>query len=125
MARDYTFSIRLRRARSIRGMTQRELARRAKMHNTAVSHYESGHAEPSLRRLKLLADALMISADYLIGRADEHGKTELSGLASEISARDREVFIDIVKIFVRRRRRRRAVDRAVTQFREQVGVVHV
>lgn len=58
---------RLKQARADRGWTQRELARRAGMHPTAISHFENGAREPSLRNLVALIEALRVKAKVLLG----------------------------------------------------------
>ena len=64
------FSERLRQVRELRRLTQAELATRARLQPAAVSHFETGGRRPSFDNLRRLADALEVSADYLIGRVD-------------------------------------------------------
>lgn len=52
-------------------LTQAELAEKAGMHPTAITHYETGRRTPSMANLRILVDALDVSADYLIGVTDE------------------------------------------------------
>ena len=40
------------------------------MSKMAISHWESGHSEPSIAQLITLATFFDISADYLIGKTD-------------------------------------------------------
>ena len=61
-------SERLRWVRKHAGLTQRELATRAKMARATITLYESGRREPIASSLLLLADALDVSTDYLLGR---------------------------------------------------------
>ncbi len=65
------FKIRLRTAREFRELSQGELASRAGLQASAVSHFETGTRKPSFDNLKRLADALRVTTDYLIGRTDE------------------------------------------------------
>ena len=51
-------------------MTQAELAEKAGMHVTIISHYETGRRTPSMVNLRILVDALGVSADYLLGVTD-------------------------------------------------------
>jgi len=62
---------RLRTLREQRGWSQRELARLCKIGESLIRKYESGLSEPSTTSLKLIAEALDVSADYLIGLVDE------------------------------------------------------
>lgn len=54
----------------MRGLSQLALAERARLQQTAVSHYESGARRPSLRNLSGLSEALEVTADYLVGRSE-------------------------------------------------------
>ena len=62
---------RLRKAREELGWSQRELARRAGVNDTLVSRYENGLSEPSATNVRLIAEALRLSIDYLLGLSDE------------------------------------------------------
>ncbi|MBW2494780.1 MAG: helix-turn-helix transcriptional regulator [Deltaproteobacteria bacterium] len=65
------FPRRLRAAREMRELSQLDLARRAKLQQAAVSHYESGARRPSLRNLRRLSEALEVTTDFLVGRSDD------------------------------------------------------
>lgn len=65
------FKERLRTAREARELSQGELATRAGLQASAVSHFETGTRKPSFDNLKRLADALRVTTDYLLGRAAE------------------------------------------------------
>ena len=69
------FSARLRNARQMRNLSQSELADRAGLQPSAVSHFETGKRSPSFDNLKALSDALQVTTDYLLGRVDEPGAT--------------------------------------------------
>lgn len=71
------FSDRLRSAREYRGLTQNDLAKLTGLNPAAVSHFETGGRKPSFDNLRLLADKLDVTTDYLLGRV-EHFK-ELAG----------------------------------------------
>ncbi|MDE0678800.1 MAG: helix-turn-helix transcriptional regulator [Gammaproteobacteria bacterium] len=64
------FAGRLRNARAARHLSQSDLAKRAKLQASAVSHFETGTRKPSFDNLKRLADALRVTTDYLLGRTD-------------------------------------------------------
>jgi len=68
------FPDRLRCAREYRGLNQGELAARARLQPSAISHFETGTRKPSFDNLRLLADALDVTTDYLLGRVDEFKK---------------------------------------------------
>lgn len=65
------FKKRLVGIRKVRNLSQDELAKRAGLPSTAVSHFESGARKPSFDNLRKLADALDVSIDYLMGRTEE------------------------------------------------------
>lgn len=65
------FPDRLRTAREYRGLSQGELAKRAKLQPSAISHFETGTRKPSFDNLRLLADTLDITTDYLLGRVED------------------------------------------------------
>lgn len=64
------FSDRLRSAREDRKLKQQELAEKAGLPATTISHFESGSRKPSFDNLKRLATALDVSTDYLLGLAE-------------------------------------------------------
>ena len=65
------FKERLRTAREFRELSQGELAERAHLQASAVSHFETGTRKPSFDNLKRLTDALRVTTDYLLGRTKE------------------------------------------------------
>ena len=65
------FKKRLADTRKRRDLSQVELAKKAGLPATAISHFESGGRKPSFDNLRKLADALDVSIDYLMGRTDE------------------------------------------------------
>jgi transcriptional regulator with XRE-family HTH domain len=69
------FPDRLRSARDLRQMSQSDLAEKANLQPTAVSHFETGRRAPSFDNLKALSEALQVTTDYLLGRVDEPGAT--------------------------------------------------
>ena len=65
------FQDRLRSARdNLRRMTQAELARAVGLPPSSIAHFESGNRKPSFDNLRKLANALNVTTDYLVGRAD-------------------------------------------------------
>ena len=62
------FAERLRATREDRGLSQAELADRAGMPPSAISHFETANRAPSFDNLRLLADALSVTIDFLVGR---------------------------------------------------------
>jgi transcriptional regulator with XRE-family HTH domain len=67
------FAARLRAARCRRRLPQGEVAERAFLDPSAISHFEGGHRAPSLANLRKLALAVGVSTDYLLGLSDNIG----------------------------------------------------
>ena len=66
------FKDRLRSAReNLRQMTQVDLARAIGLPPSSIAHFESGNRKPSFDNLRKLANALNVTTDYLVGRADD------------------------------------------------------
>lgn len=59
---------RMKQVRKDKNMTQRELAKRTGIPQSSISLYEKNVREPSLFSFLLIADALEVSADSLLGR---------------------------------------------------------
>lgn len=72
------FPDRLRAARQLRGLSQSELAEKADLQPSAVSHFETGRRSPSFDNLKALSEALQVTTDFLLGRVEEPGVMGIS-----------------------------------------------
>ena len=79
------FQNRLVYARKIRDLNQEEVATRANLPPTAISHFERGTRKPSFENLRKLADVLEVSVDFLMGRTDNFNETH---------AQEAEIFRD-------------------------------
>jgi transcriptional regulator with XRE-family HTH domain len=66
-----SFPARLKAARELRELSQTALAEKAGLPATSISHFEAGSRKPSFDNLRLLADALSVTADYLLGRVKQ------------------------------------------------------
>lgn len=64
---DAVFARRLREARERQGLNQAQLAQRADMQPSAIAHFEADRRKPSFENVRRLAQALGVSADYLLG----------------------------------------------------------
>lgn len=78
---------RLRLARYNRGLTQRALAARVGLTNGYISELECGEANGSPKSLKLIADELGVTVEYLLTPDDgvtenEEGQRDGSGEAA-------------------------------------------
>ncbi len=94
------FAEQLRTARELRKMSQDEVARKAGLQASAVSHFETGTRKPSFDNLRRLADALEVTTDYLFGRVDDPAASapqgELYRKLGQLTSTDR----DMIKMFV-------------------------
>lgn len=102
------FGQRLREIRELRAWTQEELAEKAGLAASVVSHYETGvRRKPSADNLVKLAKALGVTVDYLLGRtempevSDERVAALLRSLSRAPSDRY-ESFLDMWEWFVHR-----------------------
>ena len=91
-------------AREAHGMTQADVARRMKLHPSAISQMESGVRMPSIGSLRQLADALDVSADYLIGRtirSDDQPIDPIKQVMERLSSRDRAFLGELIERLAR------------------------
>lgn len=58
---------RISKARRYANMNQKELAKKARITEGSLSRYENGRREPKVAALKLLAEALDVPVEYLLG----------------------------------------------------------
>ena len=78
-----TLGERIRKAREYCGMSQSELARRIKVSKQALYQMESGKTEdPGALKVKAIAVALRVNANYLLGLSDEMESEIVPALAS-------------------------------------------
>lgn len=67
-----TFSERLAKLMSLRGLTQKDLARKANITESAISYYVKGVRTPSGEILARMAETLSTTTDYLLGRTEDY-----------------------------------------------------
>lgn len=100
------FPERLRTAREYRGLNQGELAQRAGMQPSAISHFETGARKPSFDNLRILADSLDVSTDYLLGRVEEFkalaGADRLHRHYESLKGSDRKMADDLIDMLAKR-----------------------
>lgn len=105
------FPARLKKARELRGLNQGEIAARAGLQASAISHFETGSRKPSFDNLRRLADALDVTTDYLLGRVREPGATasadRLHRHIQQLRTTDRELAENIIEQMAARERERR------------------
>ena len=92
-------------ARNKRKLNQEEFAKKSGFKPAAISHFETGARKPSFDNLRRLADALNVTADYLLGRTDDpegfaeadvafrHSFEQLSSDQREIALHQQRLFL--------------------------------
>ena len=92
------FGERLYRARRARRMTQEELARKVGLSKRMVSRYEGSFGGPPMETLRKFADALNVTASYLLG------ESPLKKIKEEISP-ELKKYVDALQRLPRRDRK--------------------
>ena len=106
------FANRLCDARNARHLSQSDLAKRANLQASAVSHFETGARKPSFDNLRRLADALRVTTDYLLGRTDlmeasTAAVDQLHRHYSGLSAEYQEVADDFIEMLAEKAEKQR------------------
>lgn len=104
--RSEVFPDRLRTARDYRGLNQGELAQKAGMQPSAISHFETGTRKPSFDNLRILADALDVTTDYLLGRVEDFkamaGADRLHRHYEALHGSDRKMADELIMMLAKR-----------------------
>lgn len=100
------FPDRLRTAREYLGLNQAELAQKAGMQPSAISHFETGTRKPSFDNLRILADSLDVTTDYLLGRVEEFkalaGADRLHRHYESLKGSDRKMADELITMLAKR-----------------------
>jgi transcriptional regulator with XRE-family HTH domain len=100
------FPERLRAARDKRGLNQGDLAKRAGLQASAISHFETGTRKPSFDNLRRLADALDVATDFLLGRVKEldglAGADKLHRHYDRLTSDDRDVADSLMEMLAKK-----------------------
>lgn len=102
------FGVRLRAAREAKGLSQAELAEKSGLQPSAISHFETGRRAPSFDNLKVLADTLSVTTDYLVGRqkADTAAGPAADKMFrdySKLSAADQAIVAEFAKLLAKKK----------------------
>ena len=104
------FPERLKEARKLRGLEQAELAAKAELPPTSISHFEGGARKPSFDTLRKLAQALDVTTDYLLGRVDQptigQAPAPLYRDMQKLTAKDQELAADFIKLLASKAQKR-------------------
>jgi transcriptional regulator with XRE-family HTH domain len=101
------FPARLKRARDLRKLSQSELAERARIPASSISHFEAGARKPSFDSLRRLATALEVTTDYLLGRVEDVASAGAEGDQlfrdlQNLSEHDRETMKVVIESLAQR-----------------------
>lgn len=100
-----TFGGRLRIARENRGLNQTELAKKSGLQPAAIGHFESERRKPSFANIRVLAKALEVSSDYLLGRTNSmDGATTAFRNEENLSSSDRDAIQAMIDTLAERRK---------------------
>lgn len=88
------FSERLRNLRIEKGISQDKLAESTGLSHACIAMLETRKRAPTGNTLELLADALEVSVDYLLGRSDDFGIISLKNETPALSTKAQEL-VDI------------------------------
>lgn len=104
------FPARVKAARELRKLGQVQVAERANLPPTSISHFESGSRKPSFENLRRLARALGVTTDYLLGLADEPDVSKsadpLYRHGQSLSAEDRELAQGFLELLASKNRQK-------------------
>ena len=100
------FQERLKKAREIRRLSQGDLATKAGMPASSIAHFEAGSRKPSFDSLRRVANALEMTTDYLLGRAEDPDLAQagdpLFRDIGKLSDDDREIAKDFLEMLAQR-----------------------
>lgn len=92
--------IRLKVLRTIKGVTQKEVAKSIGVSPQSYGYYENEINKPDPEILIKLADYFECSIDYLVGREDDFGIVQSSATNSAITALESEMLSHFRKLDV-------------------------
>lgn len=94
----------------LRSLNQAEVAKRAGLKASAISHFVTGARRPSFANLRRLADALDVTTDYLLGRVKDPKSVgapmRLHRHLSELSSDDLDLAEQYVALLAKRAKER-------------------
>ena len=90
-----SFSYRLRQLRKKQNLTQQGLANKLNVHVTTVKNWENCYYLPDIDNICIVADALHVTTDYLLGR-EENERLPLEGLTES----ERKQLFQIVQAYI-------------------------
>ena len=90
------FAKNVKKFRKEKGYSQEKLAKALHYGYTAIANYESGRNEPSLDTLLLLADALDVSVDELLGHELKSEEKQLLSSFKKLNSEKKKIILDMI-----------------------------
>ena len=103
-------AVRIRKALSLRNMTQTELCARAKISNSSLSEYLSGKYEPRQDKVFILAQALNVDPVWLWGydvpmeKTEDQAEKKISPDKLQLTEGDKEI-LEVFRLIPEEQRR--------------------
>lgn len=101
---------RLRELRKAHQLTQQDVASFLGITESAYGFYEQGRNEPSLRKLKQLAEIYHVSISYLAGETDRINEQTQRYYFKDLDKEEQEFLEEQLKLFRKIRKNRRCSD---------------
>jgi transcriptional regulator with XRE-family HTH domain len=102
-----TLGEKIRAVRQKKGLSQIELAESASIYQKNISRYENDTTDPSASALKKIADALGVTADYLLNNSEEEIKIndkellEKFEIIQNMNGKTKEAAITLIDLVIR------------------------
>jgi transcriptional regulator with XRE-family HTH domain len=102
-----TLGEKIRAVRQKKGLSQIELAESANIYQKNISRYENDTTDPSASALKKIADALGVTADYLLNNSEEEIKIndkellEKFEIIQNMNGKTKEAAITLIDLVIR------------------------
>jgi transcriptional regulator with XRE-family HTH domain len=107
------FPERLRMLRMQKGLSQIDLAKLAKVNSNHISRYERGESKPTAKYLKILAECLEVSTDYLYDGTEKDAAVadfedreflKIFKEAESLEEKDKEILKVVIESFLARKK---------------------
>lgn len=91
------FGEKLYQLRKLYNLSQRDLAKKLNLSQTAIGKYERNEAEADFTTLKALSKLFNVTIDYLLDNDPTNKSISVDEIKSKIQKLDREQLLDIVE----------------------------
>ena len=91
------FGEKMKKARLAKGLTQEQMAEKLGVNKGTISHYEKGKTFPGEEKLRMVAETLNVSFDYLLGEGEMLDNLSGHESSDKLAVKEKVVEIDKVK----------------------------